>query len=88
MSTTSTVEIKVHEQACRGCEMCVDICPTKVFNFDEDKRLCTVGHAEDCIACLSCAFICPSGAITHDNYHQVKNFYRDLEFSKRMGKFL
>ncbi|QOX78565.1 4Fe-4S binding protein [Trichlorobacter lovleyi] len=88
MSTGSTVEITVHEQACRGCEMCVDICPTKVFTFDEEKRLCTVGHAEDCIACLSCAFICPSGAITHANYHQVKNFYRDLEFSKRMGKFL
>jgi len=88
MSTGSTVEITVHEQACRGCEMCVDICPTKVFTFDAEKRLCTVGHAEDCIACLSCAFICPSGAITHDNYHQVKNFYRDLEFSKRMGKFL
>lgn len=88
MSTSQTVEIHVHDQACRGCEMCVDICPTKVFGFDEEKRLCTVGHAEDCIACLSCAYICPSGAITHSNYHQVKNFYRDLEFSKRMGKFL
>ncbi len=88
MSTANTVEIMVHDQACRGCEMCVEICPTKVFGFDEDKRLCTVEHAEDCIACLSCAYICPSGAITHGNYHQVKNFYRDVEFSKRMGKFL
>ena len=85
---STTVEINVHDQACRGCEMCVDICPTKVFEFDEDKRLCTVQHAEDCIACLSCAYICPSGAITHDKYHQVKNFYRDQEFTKRMGKFL
>jgi len=88
VNSPEPVTINVHDQACRGCEMCVDICPTKVFDFDEEKRLCVVKHAEDCIACLSCAFICPSGAITHDNYHQVKNFYRDLEFSKRMGKFL
>lgn len=88
MTTPAPVEILVHDQACRGCEMCVDICPTKVFDFDEEARLCRVKHAEDCIACLSCAYICPSGAISHANYHMVKNFYRDLEFSKRMGKFL
>lgn len=68
--------------------MCIDICPTKVFKLDEEKRLCSVDHAEDCIACLSCAYICPSGAITHRDFHLVKNFYRDEEFCKKMGKFL
>lgn len=88
MSSPATVEIAIHEPACRGCELCIDICPTAVFSFDEERQLCRVEHAEDCIACLSCAYICPSGAISHDNYHQVKNFYRDLAFSKRVGKFL
>ncbi len=88
MTSSSPVEITVHDQACRGCEICVDICPTKVFRFNEEKRLCEVDHAEDCIACLSCAYLCPSGAISHANYHAVKNFYRDREFSQRMGKFL
>jgi ferredoxin len=78
----------VHEQSCRGCELCIDICPTKVFKLDEEKRVCSVDHAEDCIACLSCAYICPSGAITHRDFHLVKNFYRDEEFCKKMGKFL
>ncbi len=82
------LEIDVHEQSCRGCELCIDICPTKVFELDSDKRLCVVKHAEDCIACLSCAYICPSNAITHTEYHAVKNFYRDAEFCQRMGKFL
>lgn len=86
--TTESLEITVHEQACRGCEMCVDICPTKVFEFNSEKRLCEVKHAEDCIGCLSCAYLCPSGAISHKNYHVVKNFYRDLEFTDRMEKFL
>ncbi|GFO65573.1 4Fe-4S binding protein [Geomonas paludis] len=82
------VEITVHEQSCRGCELCVDICPTKVFAMDQERRLCTVEHAEDCIACLSCAYICPSGAITQRDFHPVKNFYRDEEFCQKMGKFL
>ena len=83
-----TLEIALHEQSCRGCELCVDICPTKVFEMDSQKRLCVVTHAEDCIACLSCAYICPSAAITHTDYHAVKNFYRDAEFCQKMGKFL
>lgn len=82
------IEISVHEPACRGCQLCVDICPTKVFTFDDEKRLCLVEHPEDCIGCLSCAYLCPSGAISHANYHVVKNFYRDLEFCQKMEKFL
>lgn len=82
------LEMTVHEQACRGCEMCVDICPTKVFQFNSDKRICEVAHQDDCIACLSCAYICPSGAITHKGHHEVKNFYRDLDFCRKMEKFL
>jgi Fe-S-cluster-containing hydrogenase component 2 len=82
------VEIQIHEQSCRGCQMCVDICPTKVFEYDATERRAVLRHAEDCIACLSCAYLCPSGAITHDNYHVVKNFYRDSGFCSRMEKFL
>jgi Fe-S-cluster-containing hydrogenase component 2 len=58
--------------------MCIDVCPTNVFVFDEEKRLCMVDHAEDCIACLTCAYVCPSGAITHDNYHLVKNWLSSI----------
>lgn len=58
------VEMEVHEQSCRGCELCVDICPTKVFEMDAEKGITRLAHAEDCIACLSCSYLCPSGAIT------------------------
>lgn len=82
------LEIEVHEQSCRGCELCIDICPTKVFALNEEKKICDVSHAEDCIACLSCTHICPANAISHKNHHVVKNFYRDVDFCKKMGKFL
>lgn len=82
------LEISIHAPSCRGCGLCVDICPTRVFAMDEAGHLSEVRHVEDCIACLSCAYICPSGAIAHANYHAVKNFYRDADFCQRMGKFL
>jgi len=50
MAEQSAVEIAVHEQACRRCEMCSDICPTKVFEFDGEKQLCVVSHAEKTVA--------------------------------------
>lgn len=82
------LRLEVRDQACRGCQMCVDICPTKVFDFDADAKRPTIRDARDCIACLSCAFLCPSGAITHADYPVVKNFYRDLEFVDRVERFL
>lgn len=82
------MQMEIRELACRGCRMCVDICPTKVLTFDEETCLAKVGTVEDCISCLSCAYLCPSGAIHQDDFPRVKNFYRDLEFCGRMEKFL
>jgi Fe-S-cluster-containing hydrogenase component 2 len=80
--------IELHEQACRGCEMCVDICPTDVLVFDSTTHKASVAEAEDCIGCLSCAYLCPSRAIQHGGHHVVRNFYRDVDFCARMEKFL
>jgi NAD-dependent dihydropyrimidine dehydrogenase PreA subunit len=82
------LEMTINEKACRGCQMCLEICPTACFAYDEATTKATVAVVENCIGCLSCAYICPSGAITHQNHHVVKNFYRNIEFSSRMEKFL
>lgn len=80
--------MEIREDGCRGCQMCVDVCPTKVLSYDARTSKVRVELPEDCIACLSCRYLCPSGAITHTNYHVVKNFYRDITFSRRMERFL
>jgi len=82
------LEMEIREKACRGCRFCVDICPTQALEFNDTTQKAEVRTVEDCIGCLSCGFICPSGAISHKNHHVVKNFYRNLFFSKRMEKFL
>jgi ferredoxin len=82
------INITIHAQACRGCQLCVDICPTKVFFFNETVIQCEVVHAEDCIGCLSCAYLCPSNAISHEQYHVVRNFYRVIEYGNKLEKYL
>jgi len=82
------IEIKISENGCRGCQMCVDICPTEVFAYDEKTKQASVKEPEDCFGCLTCSYLCPSAAITHEGYETVKNFYRDIEFSRRVEKFL
>ncbi|MCC7261685.1 MAG: 4Fe-4S binding protein [Candidatus Latescibacteria bacterium] len=82
------LSIEIHEAACRGCQICVDICPTDVFTFDAVAAKARIGEQSDCLACLSCSHACPAGAIRHFDIHLVKNFYRDLEFCTRLEKFL
>lgn len=82
------LDMEIKEKGCRGCRFCVDVCPTDAIAFDDETQKAVIRSVDDCIECLSCAFICPSGAISHSGHHVVKNFYRNLYFSRRMEKFL
>ena len=82
------LEMRIEEKLCRGCQLCHDICPTDCFNFDEETEKTTVARVANCISCFSCVYICPASAISYTGHHLVKNFYRNIEFSKRMAKFL
>ena len=50
---------------CKGCGLCVDVCPKKVLQLAQDK-INKRGHLpveaarpDDCIGCGSCAIMCP-----------------------------
>jgi len=50
---------------CKGCGLCVDVCPKKVLELASDK-INKRGHhpveaarPDDCIGCGSCAIMCP-----------------------------
>lgn len=60
-----TVHIRV--ERCKGCELCVEYCPTDVLalssQFNVHGYHYPVVASDDCIACQACSTICPEFAI-------------------------
>ncbi len=58
------------ENSCKGCELCVHVCPQKIIYIDGKKinargyHPAIVGEAEKCTGCANCALICPDSVIT------------------------
>jgi NAD-dependent dihydropyrimidine dehydrogenase PreA subunit len=52
----------VDEDKCEGCEECVDVCPTEVFEMVDGKS--SPVNADECLGCESCIEVCEPGAIT------------------------
>lgn len=61
-------KIVVDTEKCKGCEVCIAVCPTEViemsamvngkgYHFMEQVR-------ENCTGCTNCAVVCPDGVIT------------------------
>ena len=60
--------VVVNTQRCKGCNLCVVACPTKVLelhpNEVNDKGYHYMKDPESCIGCTSCATVCPDACIT------------------------
>jgi 2-oxoglutarate ferredoxin oxidoreductase subunit delta len=64
-----TYELVVHREQCKGCGLCVPVCPKKVLEIAQEVN--TKGYFpayparyEDCIFCAICCTMCPDLAIT------------------------
>ncbi|MFH1421428.1 MAG: 4Fe-4S binding protein [Planctomycetota bacterium] len=61
--------IEINENYCKGCEICINFCPKKVFS--QSNRISARGYSvpevtkpEKCTGCLICEHLCPDIAIT------------------------
>ena len=52
----------VDEDKCVGCEECVDVCPTEVFEMVDEKSKPV--EPDECLGCESCIEVCEEDAIT------------------------
>lgn len=64
-----TNKVTINEALCKGCELCVSVCPKKILLLN-GKKLNAKGYnpvyvidMEQCIACAMCAVICPDSVI-------------------------
>jgi NAD-dependent dihydropyrimidine dehydrogenase PreA subunit len=55
------VTLKLDAEKCKGCGMCVEVCPHDVFLMKEDKAQIT--DKDSCMECGACANNCPFSAI-------------------------
>lgn len=83
------IQLTVDEKSCVGCSLCVDVCPTKAFEWSATDEKVSVAKEKECFGCLSCAEICPATAISHTNLPLSASYYHDryaLQLTAKMGK--
>jgi len=60
--------IVINSDWCKGCYICVGVCPRHVLAVDQEVfqrgfHPVAVARPEDCTACLQCELLCPDLAI-------------------------
>jgi NAD-dependent dihydropyrimidine dehydrogenase PreA subunit len=80
--------VQIEEAGCRDCGLCVEICPTKVFEEETSKKLAKVVREEDCIACTSCVYLCPSRCLTVTEAKLQRPFHRMESNAALVSRFL
>ena len=58
-----------NEERCKGCELCVEVCPERIVHLAEHLNRkgfhpATVTEQERCTGCTFCARMCPDLVIT------------------------
>ena len=80
--------VHIEEAGCRDCGLCVDICPTKVFEEDAPKKLTRVVRQDDCIGCTSCVYLCPSRCLSVTSEKTQRPFHRMESNAALVSRFL
>jgi len=66
----SSPEVIFAEDLCKGCELCVTVCPTKSLKLDLTRvnargyYPAIIYNLAECSGCGSCAKMCPDSVIT------------------------
>ncbi len=60
---------EIDTDRCKGCSLCVDVCPKNVLEISGDVNVrgyfpAYQARPEDCIFCSACCIMCPDVAIT------------------------
>jgi 2-oxoglutarate ferredoxin oxidoreductase subunit delta len=60
-------DVVVIPEWCKGCVLCVEICPTGVLEMDVQGLLAEVVDLDACTGCRLCEMMCPDFAVeVHD----------------------
>lgn len=61
-------EIEISVEKCKGCSVCVVVCPQSVIALSKNVNGKGYHYLEvtndNCTGCANCAIVCPDGVIT------------------------
>jgi NAD-dependent dihydropyrimidine dehydrogenase PreA subunit len=80
--------LEIEAKGCRACTLCVDLCPTKVFDLEPNSQVAQASRPTDCIGCCSCEYICPSRCLSVTDTTRQLPFYHLDHTSDLVSKFL
>ncbi|WP_066175570.1 4Fe-4S dicluster domain-containing protein [Bacillus marinisedimentorum] len=68
MKKTRNAFVGIDDGLCKGCGICVSVCPTETLSISNDANAkgyypAMQHNADACIACNKCATMCPEIAI-------------------------
>ena len=58
---TKDITLNLNHELCIGCNLCVTVCPHRVFLMENSKA--KIHNKEKCMECGACASNCPTNAI-------------------------
>lgn len=61
--------VVVNTERCKGCDLCVVTCPTKVLSLAKQVNakgynFAYMENPDACVGCSSCGHVCPDACIT------------------------
>ena len=62
IQTTDDFELRLTREWCKGCDICVKMCPERCLALDAEQ-LVELTHPERCTGCRVCEWLCPDFAI-------------------------
>ena len=66
---TRSFAVEINQEWCKGCYICVDVCPVEGIFYVEDEvsdkgfRRVGVNNLDRCTGCMLCELLCPDLAI-------------------------
>jgi len=59
--------LKVDQDLCIQCALCIDICPFTVLEMKEDYPSMKANKEKQCLLCMHCVSICPVAALSFED---------------------
>ena len=60
--------ININKELCKGCQLCVELCPKKVLGMTEELNskgnvFALAKLPKECIGCKICSLVCPDACV-------------------------